>query len=138
MKKLAITMLSVFVFVFAFEWVWHANILSGFYQATKEVWRPEEDANYVVFFIRQIGLAVFLPLLFLRTTSSKGVMEGVRFGLLMGALFAAVDLGSVGYLPIPFTLGLTWALGSVAEMVGIGLISAAVYGLLTDRASKVV
>lgn len=128
-KRLALSAVVSFIFIFGFEWVWHGMLLMDDYEATSQLWRPMESHEQYFHFmvLSQLAQAFLLAFIFTRAYEGKGIGEGLRFGLYIGLLLAALDFGSYCYLPVPFMLILSWMGGTLIKCVGVGAILALVY-----------
>ena len=126
-KKLMVGTIVVFVFVFIFDWVFHGMLLKGMYQQTADLWRPESDMKkYMVWMLlSQLLFALFMCINFARAHECKGIAGGVQFGLAIGGILAAMNIGMYAYLPLPsLALPLIWTIAGFAQTIGIGVILA--------------
>ena len=66
--------------------------------------------------------------IFVKGREGKGVMEGVRFGVVIG-LFVGIPMayGAYAMIDIPYSLALQWWIYTLIECVILGVIAAAVY-----------
>lgn len=118
---------AAFGFLFLFQWGFHGYYLTDQYLATASLWRPEAEMNshFPYMLISQLGTAVFFLLVFKKHCQKGGVAAGLKFGVLMGLLFAFMAFGAYAYMPIPLKLALHWAAGGFIEALGMGLIAGA-------------
>lgn len=58
------------------------GIMAGDYEATKQLWRPMEEMKVWVFYVVYAFVAFFFTLIFSKGYEGKGIMEGVRYGVL--------------------------------------------------------
>ena len=65
--------------------------------------------------------------IFLQGYENKGVMEGVRFGLLMGLFLASVDVTWYPALPIEAITSAVWVISDLVLSIAGGAVLAAVY-----------
>ncbi len=133
MQRIALASVVVFVFVFLFEFLFHGILLKGMYEATAELWRPEEEHEMIYLFLSQLWFAIMVVVIFSRNCEGKGVGEGVRYGILIGLLMAAPQLATYCYLPMPLSLTLSWVVASALKGLGAGIVASLVYR--TDAAS---
>lgn len=108
----------------------HQVLLADTYQALAAVWRPEQEMMsmmWVMFVTSAIYLFLFCYI-FTKGYEGKGVMEGVRYGLLMG-LFMSVPMAFDSYVIYPITtnLALIWFVCGVIFFVIAGAVFAAIY-----------
>ena len=126
------SVIFAFVFIFLFNWVYHGVLLMDTYAATADLWRPMPKdgamTTYCYFaMVSQFLTAFMLTYIFTCHYEGKGVGEGVRYGLYMGLLLAAIDLGKYAYMPVDFPLVASWMLGSLLTGLGTGAIVAMIY-----------
>lgn len=127
MKRVALSALAVFVFVFAYDFLIHGILLMGQYEATSEVWRPQEEAQMIFMMLSQLMFAIVLSAIFRLNYEGKGIGEGIRFGLYIGLLIASLDIGRYCYLPVPLSLVAMWFLANILKCTGAGVVLSATY-----------
>ena len=126
-KRFFISAIAAFVFVFLYEFLVHGFLLMDLYKQTAEMWRPEGEGNMLFMFMSQLGFAAVAAYIFTLHYESKGVGEGVRFGLCIGMLIGAIDIGTYCYMPIPMVLMLSWVLASLLKGLGTGMVLSLTY-----------
>ena len=126
-QRFVISSIVVFIFVFVFEFIYHGVLLKGMYDATSEIWRPEEEHQMIYLFASQLWFAFMAVLLFTRNYEAKGIGEGLRFGILIGLVLGSVQLATYCYLPMPLTLTIGWIVGSFLKGTGSGVVASLVY-----------
>jgi hypothetical protein len=133
--KLGLTTLAVFATVFAFDGFYHGMLLKSAYEATASLWRPEAEMEQMFMWCLAMHAAVaFLFVwLFTRNYEGKGIGEGIRFGLPLGALLGVLNAGAYIYMPIPESLALAWLVGGILRGVVMGIVCALVYGYLCRK-----
>ena len=124
-KRYIFSSIDAFVFIFLYEL--HGILLKDLYIQTLSVWRPKGESNMWFVLFSQLAFAYIVAFIFTRHYEAKGVQEGVRFGLYIGLLLAALDFGAYSYLPVPFSLVLAWMATSVLKGLGTGAVLALVY-----------
>ncbi len=127
--RFALSVIAVFAFVFGFQYLVHGVALSDTYEATARLWRPMEDhTKYFHFMLMsQLALSFMITYIFVQNYEGKGVSEGLRYGLYVGLLLAALDIGKYCYMPVPASLIMSWMGASLLTGVGAGAALAAVY-----------
>jgi len=81
-----------------------------------------------VMWISSIVWAFIFVYVFARGYEGKGIMEGVRFGSIMGVFFSLpMALGTYGSMPIGFDLAAAWFISGVIIMTIHGIIAALLY-----------
>lgn len=131
-KKYLLASLAAYLFIFIFEWGFHGVFLKPTYEATQSLWRNPEDCIYSFMITGQILLPLILGFVFLRNYENKGIMEGARFGFLMGLIFVPHHLIMYAVAPYPLSLTISWIIGGFFEMICIGCILALVYRPVTS------
>lgn len=118
-----------FIFIFAFDFVIHGQVLKGIYMETADLWRsPEEMQKTFPFMLAtQFLTAAITAFIFTRHAEDKGIGEGIRFGGMLGALFAVMMGASYAWLPIPLLLAIYWAMAGLMQGLGLGIIYSLIY-----------
>ncbi|MGH8441856.1 MAG: hypothetical protein ACRETF_03015 [Nevskiaceae bacterium] len=114
----------------ALSFVAHGILMKPSYQALAHLWRPDEVMNSMmwIMFLSSALLVFVFCFIFTRNYEGKGIMEGVRYGVLI-ALLAAVPQAVQAFVvyPIPFTLSVKWAVIGLVYFTVLGAIMAAIY-----------
>ena len=129
-KRLLICTLVVFVFMFFYEFVFHGVLLHADYELLPSIMRSEEASQGLIHFLI-LGLLVMswaLCVIFERGYENKGLVEGARFGLLLGILMSAPSLIFFAVMQFPGDLIVKWIIGGLLELVVAGMLLATVYG----------
>ncbi len=126
-KRYVISLFVVFVFVFLYDFLVHGFLLKGIYTQTAQLWRPEEEYKMLVMFMSEFCFSAVLAYIFTLNYESKGIGEGIRFGLCIGMLLGAIEIGKYSYMPIPIVLMLSWVLASLLIGLGSGVLLSLVY-----------
>jgi hypothetical protein len=121
--------LVAFAFVFVFDFLFHGNFLMPVYQETPQLWRtPADMQSYFTFMLgAQFLLAWIVGLIFTRNYEGKGLIEGVRYGAMIGFLLGVCMASSYAWMPISLYLAAMWFTGGFVQGLGLGLIYAAIY-----------
>ena len=127
MRRLLISGFATFIIVFLFEFLVHGMLLQEAYEATKELWRPQDDAPMHFMMISQFLFSFILAYLFAQNYENRGPAEGVRFGIYVGLLLAAIDLGKYAYMPAPLNLVFAWMAASIGKGLGCGIVLSLIY-----------
>ena len=126
-QRYLISVLVVFVFVALYDFLVHGFVLKGIYDQTKELWRPEKEYKMLVMSLSELCFSAVIAYIFTLHYEGKGVGEGVRFGLYIGLLLGAIEIGKYSYMPIPMVLMLSWVLAALLTGLGSGVILSLVY-----------
>ena len=116
-----------FVFIFVSDFVIHGQILADTYAQTPDLWRPHDEMIMEWMMGGQILLALITAFIFTRNYEGKGLKEGLRFGIMLGALFAVMMSFSYAWMPISLMLALSWAASGIVQGLGLGIIFALIY-----------
>ncbi|OGB62520.1 MAG: hypothetical protein A2Y94_07450 [Caldithrix sp. RBG_13_44_9] len=129
-KKWVIASLVIFVVDQALSFLFHWVIMSGAYEATASLWRPMEEMNRMMWMMWVSGLvwAFLFVYIFAKGYEGKGIMEGVRFGLLVGVFFSLpMSLGTYASMPITGTIAIGWFIYGVIDITILGILAALLY-----------
>lgn len=120
----------VYVIAQVIGYVVHSVLLAETYQALASIWRPEEEMTsmmWVMFVTSAISLLVFCYI-FTRGYEGRGIMEGVRYGLLIGLLMSVpMAFESWAVYPITLELAVMWCITGFIYWVIAGAVFAAIY-----------
>jgi hypothetical protein len=122
--------LAVYVVWQILGYLVHNVLLTEHYAVLTNVFRPEAemmDMMWLMFVSSAIYLYLFCRI-FTAGYKGEGVMEGVRFGLMLG-LFFSVPAAIDNYVVYPITTALAalWFMSGVISFVIAGAIFAAIY-----------
>lgn len=128
-KKAVIAMIAVFAYIFVTDILIHGFALKGLYAATASAWRPEAEmqSNMLWMCIGQAILAKYFVWIFAKGYEGKGVMEGVRFGTLMGLFVVGTYFVQYAVQPITLELLAAWSVLGTAQSIGAGVVAALLY-----------
>ena len=126
-QRYLLASLAVLVFVFIYEWSFHGGLLKGIYEQTAHLWRSKNDCHMPVIIAAQLIFSFVFSFIFLKGYENKGIMEGVRYGALIGLLAIPSNLVYYAVMPLPVQLVVLWCVGGLVEMILAGAILAAVY-----------
>lgn len=127
-KKIILASVVVFVGWMVLDFLIHAVILSGAYEQTKELWRPEGEMKMTLMYIVSLISAVGFVLLYSWFVSDKSMMTGLKFGLMVGLIWGiSMGYGSYSVMPITYGTALVWFLGTLVELGFAGWITGMVF-----------
>ena len=127
-KRYFLAVLAVLVTIIVTNIIIHSFILMDTYTTLKQIWRPDMMDLMWIMYVTDIALAFLFVYIFTKGYENKGVLEGVRYGLIMGLLLDG--LGSFGqYMvyPVPLSLAAQWFVYGVIRFVLLGIIVALIY-----------
>jgi hypothetical protein len=129
-KTFWIGWIAVFVVMQIYGYVVHEIGLSETYQSLASIFRPAEEMESMMWMM-MVGGAVSLLLfcyIFTIGHEGKGVMEGVRYGLLMGILISIISaVDSYVIYPLTGELATIWFFTGIIGFVLAGVVFAAIY-----------
>lgn len=126
-KKILLAGIVVFVLWAVIGFIIHGVILQSAYASTAQLWRPMAEMKtglmYVSIFIAALAFSAIYGFL----VADKSMMVGLTYGLLYGiAVGVGMGYGSYSTMPIPYSMALTWFLGTVVECILGGLLLGAI------------
>ena len=133
MKKILIASAAVFIAKVVLDFLVHGVLLTSEYQATKGIWRPDMMNLVWISYLNSAIVAVCLSWIFSKGYEQKGLVEGVRFGVVSGLMISVgFAYGSYMSFNIPYSLALQWFLYSMVEFILFGLVLALVFRQQND------
>lgn len=130
MKNLIIGTIGVFVAWMALDFVFHGIVLADMYQKTASLWRPENEMKMGLNVLVVLITAAIFTAIYVFLIRNKGIKTGLIYGLLYGiAVGVGAGFGSYSFMPLPFSLALSWFGIIVLESV----IGGAVLGAIASR-----
>jgi len=127
-KRFIAASLAVFLVSQALSYLIHGVILTAAYEATKSIWRQDMQSKMWIESVNGLITAFLFTYIFIKGYEGKGIMEGVRFGLIVG-LFVSIPMayGTYVIIPIPYYLALEWFLYGTAVVILMGITAALIY-----------
>lgn len=124
MTRCAVSTLAVFATMMLFNWLYHGHLLMNQYVATASLWRSEAEMQDMMWlcFLKQAVLSAIIVWIWGKNYQNLGTGEGVRFGVMIGALLGVHMAGAYISMPIPSSLALAWFAGEVLLGVMIGVV----------------
>ena len=122
-KKTLLSGLAVFVLWSLLDFVIHGMILKSTYASTTSLWRPMAEMKIGLMYVTVFIAAMVFASLYGWFVGNKSLRTGLKFGLLYGIGFGVgMGYGSYAVMPIPYSMALTWFLGTVIETTLGGLL----------------
>ena len=136
-KRYLAASVAVFAFSMALGYLVHGVILQSTYQSIQGVWRTDMQSKMWINTLVALLVSFLAVYIFTKGYEGKGIMEGLRFGLVIG-LFLSIPAayGTYMIIPIPYYLALEWFLYGTAQWVILGAVAAAVYKPLAAAPGK--
>jgi len=128
-KRLILALLAGWVVICATDFLIHDLWLGPVYEATKSIWRLEEEMHTRIcwmFFAQFLIVATFV-IVWAKGFPGRSLGTAVTFGLLMGVFQQTWAIILFVVLPIPAELAVKWFFGGLAQAVLLGVVTALVY-----------
>jgi hypothetical protein len=121
MKRVILTALAIYVLWAALDFVIHGVLLMGLYEATADLWRPEAEWKMgLMQVVAALSAFIFVYLYHLIVTvpsMQKALTYGFLYGFVTGL---GMGYGTYAFMPVPYTLALSWLLASVFQATAAG------------------
>lgn len=127
LKKVFLATLAVFVSWEILDFVIHGVILQSAYASQPEIWRSQEEMKMGLMVVVVLISALCFAYLYAAFVAKKSMATALKFSLIYGiAVGIGFGYGSYAVLPVPYSMALTWFLGTIVEAliggVWLGLI----------------
>jgi hypothetical protein len=128
-KSFWIGFVVVFVVLGILDTLTNTVLLSGVYDETASLWRPEAQIKIGVIVLSWAFIAFFFTLIFSKGYQGKGMWEGVRYGLYVTGM-VSIPMAYMTYatMPVPYALTFQWWVYSGITFVIMGVLLALIYG----------
>ena len=127
-KRFVLASLAVFVAGMILDFLIHMVILKGAYESLASIWRTDMNSLMWLMYMSSLIFAFLFVYIFSKGYEDKGIMEGVRYGLIIGLFFLFPSaFGQYAMYPLPFSLIIQWFIYGLVEFIVFGIIAAVVY-----------
>ncbi len=127
-KRFIWASLAVFAAFQIVDFPIHSFILGPFYQSLQNLWRQDMMSIMWVMLLAYLAMSFLFVYIFTKNYESKGLGEGLRFGLVIGLFYQIPHiLGQYVAYPIPLALALIWLVVGIVEFMVMGIVAALVY-----------
>jgi hypothetical protein len=127
-KRLIIAGIVIFIAVQFFDFIEHGLILREAYQATMNIWRMDMNSVMWIMYVTALIFSFLFVYIFIKGYEGKGIVEGIRYGLLIGLLMTGINIFCQYVIyPIPFNLAIQWFIYDMIRFVIYGIIVSAIY-----------
>jgi hypothetical protein len=135
-KRFWIASLVIFVVFRALDYAIDNYLMASAYEAVKSVWRTDMMSKMWISYPFALLTSILFVYIFVKGYEAKGLLEGVRFGIVM-ALFIVIPVSHSFYvvLPVPYSLALQWCIYGTIEMLVAGILAAAIYKPAAPKAA---
>ncbi len=83
-KRFLLASLAVFVSMQILDFLIHMVLLSEEYQYTASIWRADMMDTFWIMYLTGALFSLIFVFIFAKGYQGKGILEGIRYGLLMG------------------------------------------------------
>ncbi|UCE17728.1 MAG: hypothetical protein JSV84_12705 [Gemmatimonadota bacterium] len=139
-KRFVIAGIAVFVAMMILDFIFHMGLMGPVYEEIQEVTRSDSEMMKVmpIGYIFTLLWAFLFCYIFIRGREGKGLIEGVRFGILMALFYSLItSIWQWTVYPIPFKFVIYWFLIGLIEMVILGILVAVIYKPLEGTGTPV-
>ncbi len=128
-KSFLKTSIIMFIYIYATDFLIHGVWLSSAYMDTQSLWRTQDDMiqHMPWMLFGQFTVALFFTGLFVGGYKHGGMMEGVRFGILIGMFTTGGMFIQHAVTPIPFDIIMSWIGGAIIQTVFGGILASIIY-----------
>jgi len=123
LKRPLIAVVVIFMAWSVLDFVIHGLLLKEMYAATASLWRPMEEMNMTLMYIVTLAYTVCFVAIYDVLVSEKSITTGIKYGALFGlAAGISMGFGSYTFMPIPWSLALSWFTGTLVEAIVAGFL----------------
>jgi len=127
-KRYVLAVLAVFAAFQLFDYLEHTLLLGAVYQAAEGIWRADMMSLMWVMILTSVLFSILFVTVFIKGYEGRGLMEGVRYGLLIGLLMNGVGMFNQWVVyPLPLMLVVQWFVCGMIRFVIYGMLAAAIY-----------
>jgi hypothetical protein len=129
MKRLIFAIIAGWVVIFGTDFLIHGLWLKPDYDATKAIWRPENEmqAHFCWMLFAQFLCAATFVIIWAKGFAGGSVGCGAAFGLLMGLFQQVWAIVDYVVLPMPGELAVKWFCSGLVQAILLGIVTALVY-----------
>jgi tryptophan-rich sensory protein len=129
MKRLILAIVAGWVVIFATDFLIHHLWLGPVYEATKPLWRPDDEMHTRIcwMFLAQFLIVATFIIVWAKGFAGRSVGTGISFGLLMGVFQQTWAIILFVVLPMPGELAVKWFFGGLMQAVLLGVVTSLVY-----------
>ena len=127
-KRFLLASLAVFVSMQILDFLIHMVLLSEEYQYTASIWRADMMDTFWIMYLTGALFSLIFVFIFAKGYQGKGILEGIRYGLLMGVLLMVIgSLNQYVIYPVPFNIVVKWIIFGLIEFMIVGVVAALIY-----------
>lgn len=129
-KNLLLSGVVVFIAYQVLDFVTHEVLMKSGYDATEQVWRPQEEMMSFmwIFIVVNLLWSFIFVYLFDQMNKGKGIQEGIKYGFCIG-LFVVTPMACNTYaiLPVPHSMALGWFVYGMIKVMACGAVLSLVH-----------
>jgi len=127
-KNFFITFIVIYILGGLLNFLIHGVLMTETYQLLSEVWRPDMNRLMWLQWVTPLFLTFFFIYVYAKGREGKGVMEGLRYGLIIWAFFSIPTIyGQYMVYPLPYSLVLKWLISDLVVFVIMGIAVSLLY-----------
>jgi len=127
-KKFLLASFGVFVTIQILDFVIHNLILGSTYENIQGLFRTDMADKMWVMYVTGIVFSLLFVYIFTKGYEGKGILEGVKYGLLIGLVVHFVgSFNQFVVYPVPYILMWKWIIYGTIEVMAAGAVTALIY-----------
>jgi len=127
-KKFLLASFGVFVTIQILDFVIHNLILGSTYESIQGLFRTDMADKMWVMYVTGIVFSLLFVYIFTKGYEGKGILEGVKYGLLIGLVVHFVgSFNQFVVYPVPYVLMWKWIIYGTIEVMAAGAVTALIY-----------
>ena len=127
-KKFWIAFIVLYITGMVLNMIIHLFILGPVYDQLQHIWRQDMDRYMWVNYVTALFYTFFFVYIFAKGYEGKGIMEGVRYGLIIWGFYSIpVTYGQFMAYPIPYSLVWQWLIADLVVLIIIGIVLSLIY-----------
>ena len=127
-QKFFITFIVLYIVTSVLSFLIHGLWLSSQYEQLAGVWRGDMDKFMWVQYVTGAFYCFFFVFIFARGQENKGIMEGIRYGLIMWGFYTIPTVYNQFMIyPLPYNLIMEWLFSDLVVVVILGILTAVLY-----------
>jgi hypothetical protein len=127
-SKFFISFIVIYVVGGILNYLIHNVLLMDTYMALASMWRPDMQRLRWLQFVTPLFWCFFFIYIFVRGYQGRGLMEGVRFGLIIwGFTSIPMTYGQYMVYPLPYSLVWKWLGADLVSLLVSGILVALIY-----------
>jgi hypothetical protein len=128
-KRLILAVIAGWLVIFATDFLIHHFWLGPVYQATKPLWRPEEEMGPRMcwMFVAQFLIVATFVIVWAKGFAGRSIGAAITFGLLMGLFQQTWVMIVFVVMPLPGELAVKWFVAGLVQAVLLGIVTSLVY-----------